>query len=72
MRLMYDLDRTAASREQATLQDKMRQISRQRDLAIKKADEERKKNEKLAHVASIISKLPKVGARTPFFNNISL
>ena len=42
---MYDLDRTAHSREAAQLQDKLRQLERQRDEALKKAEEERKQRD---------------------------
>ena len=45
MRLMYDLDRTAHNREAAQLQDKLRQLERQRDEALKKAEEERKQRD---------------------------
>ena len=60
MRLMYDLDRTAHSREAAALQEQLRNIAKERDEALKRADEERRVNQKLAQMAQIISKLPKV------------
>ena len=65
IRLMYDLDRTAASREAAVLQEQLRQVAKQRDEALRKVDVEKKKAEKLAHMASIFTKLPKVNNNLP-------
>ena len=53
------LRRTAHNREAAALQEKLRNIQKERDEALRRAEDERKMSKKLAQMAQIISKLPK-------------